>query len=114
MILMVPMDLLVHRKGATRAFGPHRPESPSKYQAVGQPVLIPGTMGTSSYVLVGCSSGMEKAFGTSCHGAGRSMSRTKAKGMVRGSQLRDRLESEGIIIRCDSNAGLSRRGSNGI
>ena len=103
----VPMDLLVHRKGATRAFGPRRPENPSKYQSVGQPVLIPGTMGTSSYVLVGCTEGMEKAFGTSCHGAGRSMSRTKAKEMVRGSELRDTLESEGIVIRCDSNAGLA-------
>ena len=101
------MDLLVHRKGATRAFGPGRPENPSKYQSVGQPVLIPGTMGTSSYVLVGCLSGMEKAFGTSCHGAGRCMSRIKAKGMVRGSELRDTLESQGIIIRCDSNAGLA-------
>ena len=101
------MDLLVHRKGATRAFGPARPENPAKYRAVGQPVLIPGTMGTSSYVLVGCSEGMEKAFGTSCHGAGRSMSRTKAKEMVRGSELRDKLESEGIVIRCDSNTGLA-------
>ena len=70
-------------------------------------MLIPGTMGTSSYVLVGCSEGMEKAFGTSCHGAGRSMSRTKAKEMVRGSELRDKLESEGIVIRCDSNTGLA-------
>lgn len=103
----VLMDLLVHRKGATRAFGPERRENPAKYNAIGQPVLIPGTMGTSSYVLAGSSEGMEKAFGTSCHGAGRSMSRTKAKRMVRGSELRDTLESEGIVIRCDSNAGLA-------
>jgi len=102
-----PMELLVHRKGATRAFGPGRKELPAKYHAVGQPVLIPGTMGTSSYVMVGASEGMEKAFGTSCHGAGRKLSRTKAKEMVRGSELRDLLESKGIIIRCDSNAGLA-------
>jgi tRNA-splicing ligase RtcB len=103
----VPMELLVHRKGATRAFGPRRPESPAKYQEIGQPVLIPGTMGTSSYVLVGSTEGMDKSFGTSCHGAGRSMSRTKAKDMVRGSELRALLESQGIIVRCDSNAGLA-------
>lgn len=103
----VPMDLLVHRKGATRSFGPHRPENPAKYRSVGQPVLIPGTMGTASYVLVGSAEGMEKSFGTSCHGAGRSMSRAKAKEMVRGSELRTKLESQGIIIRCNSNAGLA-------
>jgi tRNA-splicing ligase RtcB len=103
----VLMELLVHRKGATRSFGPHRPENPAKYLSVGQPVLIPGTMGTSSYVLVGSAEGMEKSFGTSCHGAGRSMSRAKAKEMVRGSELRTMLESQGIIIRCDSNAGLA-------
>lgn len=101
------MELLVHRKGATRAFGPHRAENPAKYQSVGQPVLIPGTMGTASYILVGCSDGMEKAFGTSCHGAGRKMSRTKAKEMAQGVQLRDTLESQGIIVRCDSNSGLA-------
>jgi tRNA-splicing ligase RtcB len=103
----VPMELLVHRKGATRAFGPGRKELPAKYHAVGQPVLIPGTMGTASYVLVGATEGMEKAFGTSCHGAGRKLSRTKAKEMVRGSELRALLESKGIIIRCDSNVGLA-------
>jgi tRNA-splicing ligase RtcB len=103
----VPMELLVHRKGATRAFGPGRSELPAQYQSVGQPVLIPGTMGTSSYVMVGASQGMEKAFGTSCHGAGRRLSRAKAKDMVRGAQLRDLLESQGIVIRCDSNAGLA-------
>ncbi|HML19757.1 MAG TPA: RtcB family protein [Candidatus Dependentiae bacterium] len=103
----VPMELLIHRKGATRAFGPGRKELPAKYHAVGQPVLIPGTMGTASYVLVGATEGMEKAFGTSCHGAGRKLSRTKAKEMVRGSELRALLESKGIIIRCDSNVGLA-------
>ncbi len=102
-----PVELLVHRKGATRAFGPGLPEIPSKYKSVGQPVFIPGTMGTSSYILVGNNEGMEQSFGTSCHGAGRRMSRSKAKKLVRGSDLRKELESRGIIIRCDSSAGLA-------
>lgn len=101
------MDLLVHRKGATRSFGPSRPENPSKYRSVGQPVIIPGTMGTASYLLAGNDEGLEKSFGTSCHGAGRRMSRAKAKHEVRGSELRLELENRGIIIRCDSNAGLA-------
>lgn len=101
------LNLLVHRKGATRAFCAGRPELPEAYRLVGQPVLIPGTMGTASYVLVGSSLGMEKSFGTSCHGAGRTMSRTSAKEMVRGPELRKRLEDQGIIIRCESNAGLA-------
>ncbi len=101
------MDLIMHRKGATRAFGPNRPETPASYRAFGQPVLIPGTMGTASYVMAGTAQGMDVAFGSSCHGAGRRMSRMKAKHTVRGSQLRKELESYGIIIRCDSDAGLA-------
>lgn len=101
------IDLLVHRKGATRSFGPSRPENSAKYRSVGQPVIIPGTMGTASYLLAGNDEGMEKSFGTSCHGAGRRLSRTKAKEMVQGSQLRQTLEAKGIIIRCDSSAGLA-------
>ena len=100
-------ELLVHRKGATRAFGPGLVEVPEKYRAVGQPVLIPGTMGTSSYVLVGTTHSMEVAFGSSCHGAGRRLSRTQAKKLVRGSQLREQLEKRGIIIRSDSDPGLA-------
>jgi len=99
--------VLMHRKGATRAFGPGTPETPQRYRAVGQPVLIPGTMGTASYILAGATEGMQQAFGTSCHGAGRRLSRSKAKKMVRGSELRERLESQGIIIRCASDAGLA-------
>ncbi len=97
----------MHRKGATRAFGPERPEIPAAYRHIGQPVLIPGTMGTSSYVLVGTSAGMQTAFGSSCHGAGRTMSRLQAKKTVRGSILRDQLERQGIIIKCDSDPGLA-------
>lgn len=103
----IPRDLLVHRKGATRAFGPGRPELPQNYSSVGQPVFIPGTMGTASYVLVGTESGMNQAYGTSCHGAGRRLSRTKAKQMVEGIELRNTLEKQGIIIRCESDSGLA-------
>jgi tRNA-splicing ligase RtcB (3'-phosphate/5'-hydroxy nucleic acid ligase) len=98
-------DLIVHRKGATRAFGPGNLEVPERYQAVGQPVLIPGTMGTASYVLSG--TGTSLAFASSCHGAGRRMSRQRAKKEIHGKQLRKKLEDEGIIIRCDSNQGLA-------
>lgn len=103
----VMKDVVVHRKGATRAFPAGRPEVPALYQATGHPVLIPGTMGTSSYVLVGTEEGMEIAFGSSCHGAGRRMSRMKAKKTVRGSTLREELEAQGIIIRCESDPGLA-------
>jgi tRNA-splicing ligase RtcB (3'-phosphate/5'-hydroxy nucleic acid ligase) len=99
--------LVMHRKGATRAFGPGRPEIPTWYQEVGQPVLIPGTMGTSSYVLAGTQKSMEVAFGSSCHGAGRRLSRAEAKREVRGSQLREKLQQKGIIIRSDSDPGLA-------
>lgn len=100
-------DVIVHRKGATRAFPKGHKDVPSLYRGTGHPVLIPGTMGTSSYVLVGTEEGMEIAFGSSCHGAGRRMSRMQAKKSVRGSTLRESLESQGIIVRCDSDPGLA-------
>lgn len=103
----VEKKLLMHRKGATRAFGPGRPEVPDQYRAVGQPVLIPGTMGTASYVLAGTESSMGIAFGSSCHGAGRKMSRAQAKQTIRGHQLRQELEKKGIIIESDSDLGLA-------
>ncbi len=99
--------VVMHRKGATRSFGPGRPELPERYSSVGQPVLIPGTMGTSSYVLVGTKESMDIAFGSCCHGAGRRLSRTKAKKLVRGTELRKELEAQGIIVRCDSDKGLA-------
>ncbi len=102
-----PTKVLIHRKGATRSFPAGLPEVPLAYRNVGHPVLIPGTMGTSSYVMVGTQEGMEVAFGSCCHGAGRRMSRSKAKKIVRGSQLRQELEARGIIIRCESDRGLS-------
>lgn len=90
--------LCVHRKGATRAFGPGRPEIPARYRSVGQPVIIPGDMGSASYVLVGTAEGEVKAFASTCHGAGRVMSRAEAKRKVRGSELKSRLESRGIRV----------------
>jgi tRNA-splicing ligase RtcB len=97
----------VHRKGATRAFGPGTPGLPEEYQAIGQPVLVPGSMGTASWVLVGTQASMERSFGSSCHGAGRVMSRSRAKHEVRGEKLRDQLEKEGIHIRAGSLPGLA-------
>lgn len=101
------MKVCVHRKGATRAFGPGAPGLPPEYSITGQPVLVPGSMGTSSWVLVGTKKSMELSFGSSCHGAGRVMSRAKAKKEVRGDKLRQELETRGIKIRAGSMAGLA-------
>jgi tRNA-splicing ligase RtcB len=99
--------VIMHRKGATRAFGPGRPEQPERYQSIGHPVFVPGTMGTASYVMAGTEHGMAVAFGSCCHGAGRNMSRMQAKRTVRGAELRQQLENKGIIIRTHSLAGLA-------
>ncbi|MCP4540070.1 MAG: RtcB family protein [Chloroflexi bacterium] len=101
------MRLCVHRKGATRAFGPGHPGVPTDYRDVGQPVLVPGSMGTASYVLVGTQKAMELTFGSSCHGAGRTMSRSKARKTIWGSDLRQELEGQGIVVRAGSNKGLA-------
>jgi tRNA-splicing ligase RtcB len=101
------VKVCVHRKGATRAFGPGAAELPPEYQAIGQPVLVPGSMGTASWVLVGTQASMQRSFGSSCHGAGRLMSRHQAKREVRGETLRRELESEGIHIRAGSMSGLA-------
>jgi tRNA-splicing ligase RtcB len=100
-------ELLVHRKGATRAFPADSTEIPDAYRAVGQPVFIPGSMGTSSFVLAGASGSIELAFGTTCHGAGRRLSRTGARKQVSGAELRRQLEARGIIVRSPSNKGLA-------
>ena len=97
----------VHRKGATRAFPPNHPEVPAMYRHIGQPVLIPGDMGRASWVLVGQPGSMERSFGTTCHGAGRRMSRTGARREITGAELRRRLEAQGIVVRCPSNRGLA-------
>jgi len=101
------MELCVHRKGATRAFGARLEMLPDDYRGVGQPVLVPGSMGTASYVLVGTQKAMELTFGSTCHGAGRVMSRTQARKQIRGSELRERLTGEGIVIRAGSMKGLA-------
>jgi tRNA-splicing ligase RtcB len=101
------MEVCVHRKGATRAFAPGSEDVPPAYQAVGQPVLVPGSMGTASYVLAGTRGAMEQTFGSTCHGAGRNMSRTAAKKEVRGDKLREELVGRGIRVRAGSLAGLA-------
>jgi tRNA-splicing ligase RtcB len=101
------MQVCVHRKGATRAFGPGAEELPDEYKPIGQPVLVPGSMGTASWVLVGTETSMTQSFGSTCHGSGRLMSRHEAKRNVRGEKLRQELESKGIHIRAGSMAGLA-------
>jgi tRNA-splicing ligase RtcB len=101
-----PRDVLVHRKGATRSFPAGSPFIPEAYTPVGQPVLIPGSMGTASYVLVGTDRAMEETFGTVCHGAGRAMSRTAAK-QGRDARIETRkLEEQGIILRAETRDGI--------
>ncbi len=99
--------LLVHRKGATRAFPAGRKELPEKYIYVGQPVLVPGSMGTGSYVLVAQPNAMELSFGSSCHGAGRKMSRRKAKQSIKGEVLLKQLYDEGIYVRSKTFKGVA-------
>ena len=99
--------LCVHRKGATRAFGPSSPELPASLRGVGQPVLIPGSMGTASFVLAGNDASMELSLGSACHGAGRAMSRGAAKRMVTGKSVRKQLEEQGIVVRCASASELA-------
>ncbi len=97
----------VHRKGATRAFGPGFEGLPAAYRPFGQPVLVPGSMGTASWVLLGTEGSMQQSFGSTCHGAGRVMSRKQAKRSVRGEDLRRELEQRGIHVRAGSMPGLA-------
>jgi len=91
--------LCVHRKGATRAFPPNHPDVPKDYRSIGQPVLIPGDMGRCSYVLVGTERAMNETFGSTCHGAGRVMSRHQAIKAAKGRAITRELEDKGIIVR---------------
>jgi tRNA-splicing ligase RtcB len=100
-------ELYVHRKGATRAFGPGHPEVPPPYRAVGQPVIIGGSMGTGSYILCGTTESEQAAFSSASHGAGRSMSRHQALKQWSGRQLVDELASRGILIRTRSMRGAA-------
>lgn len=102
----------VHRKGATRAFPPGNPEIPKKYQKTGQPIFIPGSMGTSSYVLVGTKKAMEESFGSTAHGAGRMMSRHKANQEYKGETLKEQLEKENIYVKAASLRGISEEAPN--
>jgi tRNA-splicing ligase RtcB len=97
----------VHRKGATRAFGPGFEGLPPEYRSIGQPVLVPGSMGTASWVLVGTEKSMSRSLGSCCHGAGRTMSRRKAKRSINGGELRRELEGQGIRVRAGSMPGLA-------
>jgi tRNA-splicing ligase RtcB len=97
-----PRRVCVHRKGATRAFGPGHPDVPERYRAIGQPVLVPGDMGRYSYVLAGTERAMQETFGSSCHGAGRRMSRAQAKKSARGRPIFQELAEKGIHVRSDS------------
>jgi tRNA-splicing ligase RtcB (3'-phosphate/5'-hydroxy nucleic acid ligase) len=91
-------QLCVHRKGATRSLGPGHPDLPERYRQVGQPVINPGSMGSPSYVLVGDARAEARSFASTCHGAGRAMSRTKAKKLMSGADLRRQLEGEGVVL----------------
>lgn len=100
-------NLYVHRKGATRAFGPGHPDLPAKFKQIGQPVFIGGSMGVGSYVLVGAEESETLAFSSACHGAGRAMSRSQASKLWRGSQVIHDLKEKGIYIRSDSLRGIA-------
>jgi len=100
-------EVCVHRKGATRAFPAGHHDIPERYRAVGQPVIIPGDMGRASWVLVGGPRSMERSFGTTCHGAGRCLSRTAATKAAQGRDIRTELERAGVIARSRSREGLA-------
>jgi tRNA-splicing ligase RtcB len=102
----VKRDVLVHRKGATRAFPAGHREIPSAYRAVGQPVLIPGSMGTASWILVGAEGAMRETFGSVCHGAGRLLSRTAARKGRDARQVAKSLEERGILVRSETRDGI--------
>jgi tRNA-splicing ligase RtcB len=100
-------DLFVHRKGATRAFGPGHESLPEALRPFGQPVLIGGSMGTGSYILVGEATGEQKAFSSACHGAGRALSRHAALKQWSGRKIMDDLATQGILIRSPSTRGVA-------
>jgi tRNA-splicing ligase RtcB len=106
------MRVCVHRKGATRAFGPGAADLPAQFARSGQPVLVPGSMGTASWVLAGTPGSAERSLGSCCHGAGRLWSRTRARNEIRGDDLRSTLERQGIIVRAGSLPGLAEEAPN--
>ncbi len=100
-------EVLVHRKGATRSFGPGHPDIPAPYRSIGQPVIIGGSMETGSYLLVGTAKAMEETFGSTAHGSGRTMSRTAAKRTVRGAELQRSMLQRGIYVKAATMDGLA-------
>jgi len=102
-----PVELVVHRKGATRAFGPGAPDVPEAYRKVGQPVIIGGSMETGSALLVGTAEAMAETFGSTAHGAGRTMSRAQAKRQVEGEKLLAEMKGRGILVRAASRSGVA-------
>jgi len=96
------MDLYIHRKGATRSFGPGEDSVPSDYSKIGQPVIVPGDMGTASYLMVGTGKAMDETFGSTCHGAGRFMSRSRAKRQFYGEKVKSDLRAKGILVKAAS------------
>lgn len=106
------VTVCIHRKGATRAFGPGSEDIPPAYASVGQPVLIPGSMGTPSFLLHGTKEAMERSFGSTCHGAGRVESRSQAKKEISGKDVKDQLEKRGILVRAPSYASIAEEAPN--
>jgi tRNA-splicing ligase RtcB len=106
------LPVWVHRKGATRAFGPGRPDVPAGYRAVGQPVIIPGSMGTESWLLAGTETAMRETFGSTCHGAGRALSRHAARKLEAGADVRRELEARGIVVKTGSVGALAEEAPN--
>src|SRR3989337_2868682 len=102
-----PLDVVVHRKGATRAFGPGAPDVPAAYREIGQPVIIGGSMETGSALLVGTAHAMTETFGSTAHGAGRTMSRAQARKRVWGETLIEQLGARGIVVRAASQSGVA-------
>jgi tRNA-splicing ligase RtcB len=100
-------EVIVHRKGATRSFPPGHPAVTERYRAVGQPVIVGGSMETSSYLLAGTQKAFDTTFGSTCHGAGRVMSRMAAKRKVRGTELRQKMTDRGMVVRAVSMSGLA-------
>jgi tRNA-splicing ligase RtcB len=100
----VERELVVHRKGATRAFGPGHPEIPAPYRELGQPVIVPGDMGRYSYVLLGTSGAERRTFGSCCHGAGRMLSRNKAREKAKGRDIARELAKQGISLQAAGRA----------
>jgi tRNA-splicing ligase RtcB len=104
-------EVCIHRKGATRSFGPGREEIPAVYRSVGQPVIIPGSMGTSSYILVGTEEAEKISFGSTAHGAGRVMSRHEARRRFRGEKIKQELERKGIELKSTNWRGVAEEAS---